>query len=168
MTLTPDLIRRRDLALKSVGARWYLNFKTREIRRRELSGIDSIRQFFWRDRNPVWEFYVWLRHQQAEPDARCFSNPIDGDNIPIKGFPKKYALQGGWTIPQDDLKYLSDGPLASEDLHEVLVPPALGLARVIDAVKQFAPVVTVMSGLVAIASNWGTVLDLASKVANAF
>jgi hypothetical protein len=77
-------------------------------------------------------------------------------------------LQGGWTIPQDDLKYLSDGPLASEDLHEVLVPPALGLARVIDAVKQYAPVVTIMSGLIAIASNWGTVLDLASKVANAF
>ena len=98
----------------------------------------------------------------------CFSNQIDGDNIPIKGFPKKYALQGGWTIPQEDLKYLSDGPLASEDLHEVLVPPALGWARVVDAIKQLAPVVTVVSGLIAIASNWDTVLDLASKVSNAF
>jgi hypothetical protein len=98
----------------------------------------------------------------------CFSNQIDGDNIPIKGFPKKYALQGGWTIPRDDLIYLSDGPLASEDLHEVLVPPALGWSRFADAVKQFAPVVTVLSGIIAIASNWGTVIHLVSKVANAF
>ena len=151
-----------------MGERWYLDFKTHEIRRKELSTIESIRQLFWRDRNTVWEFYVWLRHRQAEADAMCFSNQIDGDNIPIKGFPKKYALQGGWTIPQDDLKYLSGGPLASEDLHEILVPPALGWSRIADAVRQFAPVVTVVSGIVAIASNWSTVIDLALKVANAF
>jgi hypothetical protein len=168
VTLAPDLIRRRDRALKTVGERWYLDFKTKEIRRKDLSRIESVRQFFWRDRNTVWEFYVWLRHRQAEPDAMCFSNQIDGDNIPIKGFPKKYALQGGWTIPRDDLIYLSDGPLASEDLHEVLVPPALGWSRFADAVKQFAPVVTVLSGIIAIASNWGTVIHLVSKVANAF
>lgn len=160
MTITPDQIRCRDRALKSVGERWYLDFSTKEIRRKELSKIQSMRQLLWRDRNTVWEFYVWLRHRQAEPDAMCFSNQIDGDNIPIKGFPKKYCLQGGWTIPRGDLKYLSDGPLASEDLNEVLVPPALGWSRLADILRQFAPVVTVVSGIVAIASNWGTVLNL--------
>jgi hypothetical protein len=127
-----------------------------------------MRQFFWQDRNTVWEFYVWLRHRQAEADAMPFSNQIDGDNLPMKGFPKKYALAGGWTIPQSDLKYLRDGPLASEDLHEILVPPSLGWLRVVDFFRQFAPVVTVISGTVAVATNWGTVVAVASSIANAF
>lgn len=168
MTLSPDLVRRRDKALQSVGERWCLDFSTKEIRRHPLSGLAAIRQLFWRDRNTVWEFYVWLRHRQAEPDAMAFSNQIDGDNLPMKGFPKKYALAGGWTIPQDDLKYLRDGPLASEDRHEILVPPSRGWLLALDLIKQFAPVVTVISGAVAVATNWGTVVAIASSVANAF
>jgi hypothetical protein len=168
MSLTPDLIRRRDKALKSVGDRWYLDFSTKEIRRKPVSGLAAVKQFFWRDRNTVWEFYVWLRHRQAESDAMAFPNQIDGDNLPIKGFPKKYALDGGWTIPPSDLKYLKDGPLASEGLHEILVPPSLGWPRVVSFFKQFAPIVTVISGMVAIATNWSTVVTFTSWVANAF
>lgn len=86
----------------------------------------------------------------------------------IKGFPKKYVLDGGWTIPRDDLKYLKDGPLASEDRHEILVPNNLGLSGFLDVFKQFAPLVTTISGMVAIASNWSTVVSIASKISNAF
>lgn len=168
MSRSPDLDRRRDKALQSVGERWYLDFSTKEIRRKPLSGLASIRQFFWRDRNTVLEFYVWLRHRQAELDAMPFSNQIDGDNLPMKGFPIKYALAGGWTIPQADLKYLRDGPLASEDRHEILVPPSRGWLRVLDFFRQFAPVVTVISGTVVVATNWGTVVAIASSIANAF
>ena len=96
-----------------------------------------------------------------------FPNQIDGDNLPIKGFPVKFALRGGWTIPHADLKYLKDGPLASEDLREILVPPALGWPRIVSFFKQFAPIVTVTSGMVAIAANWPTVVKIALKVANA-
>ena len=67
---------------------------------------------------------MWLRHRQAEEDAILFSNQINTDQVPIKGFPRKYALAGGWTIPESDLKYLRDGPLVSEDLKDVLVPDA--------------------------------------------
>jgi hypothetical protein len=168
MTLTPDKIRKRDKAVRSVGERWYLDFSTQEIRRNPLSGLAKVKQFFWRDINTIWELYIWLRHRQAEPDAMAYSNQMDGDNLPMKGFPIKYALAGGWTIPQADLKYLRDGPLASEDRHEILVTPSRGWHRVTDVVKQFAPVFSVIASMLVVAKNWSTVTAIASWIANAF
>jgi hypothetical protein len=145
-----------------------LDFATKEIRRKPPTGLAAVRQLFWRDRNTVWEFYVWLRHRQAESDAMAFPNQIDGDNLPMKGFPKKYALAGGWTIPQDDLKYLKDGPLASEDRHEILVPASQGVSHVFDFFRQVAPIVTVGSGAVVIATNWATVVSFITWAKRAF
>lgn len=156
--MNPDLARKRDRALHSVGSRWYLDFGTKEIHRKPMTPFQRIRHLLWPEKNTVWEFYVWLRHRQAEPDAMPYPNQIDGDQVPIKGFPKKYSLAGGWTIPESDLKYLRDGPLASEDLKEVLVPAALGWPRTVEFIRQVAPVVTVLSGLVAIAANWPRLL----------
>ncbi len=120
--MTPEIIRKRDEAIVSVGEYWYLDFKTKEIRRKPQSGFAAIKQFLWKKRHTVWQFYVWLRHRQAEADAMPFPNQIDGDNVPLKGYPKKYELKGGWTIPSSDLFYLTHGPLASEGRHDVLVP----------------------------------------------
>ncbi|MBU1964211.1 MAG: hypothetical protein KKD24_00170 [Proteobacteria bacterium] len=120
--MTPDMIRKRDEAVASVGKYWYLDFETKEIRRKPQNGVAALNQFFWKKRHTVWQFYVWLRHRQAEEDAMPFPDQIDSDNIPLKGYPKKYELKGGWTIPRNDLAYLTHGPLASEGRHEVLVP----------------------------------------------
>jgi len=68
--------------------------------------------------------------------------------MPIKGFPMKYELKGGWTIPRSDLKYLIKGPLASEGLSEILVPAALGWQRFLLYIRQFG---TAVSTLIAIA-----------------
>lgn len=125
-----------------------------------MTKLQRLRQFLWRDKNTVWEFYVWLRHRQAEPDAMALPNQIDGDQVPVKGFPSKYSLAGGWTIPLDDLKYLKDGPLVSEDRKEILVPASLGWPRVLEALKQIAPIVTIASGLIAIAVNWSKLLAM--------
>jgi hypothetical protein len=160
VTVTPDFIRRRDRALQSVGSRWRLDFATKEIRRKPISRFQQLRQFLWREKNTVWEFYVWLRHRQAEPDAMAFPNQIDGDQIPVKGFPTKFSLSGGWTIPLDDLKYLKNGPLVSEDLKEILVPASRGWPRVLEALKQVAPIVTIASGLIAIAVNWSELVQI--------
>lgn len=168
MTLTPDLVRKRHRALKSVGERWCLDFATKEIRRKPPTGWATVRQLLWRDRDTIWEFYVWLRHRQALPDAILSPSQIDGDGLPMKGFPRKFALAGGWTIPQDDLKYLKDGPLASEDRHEILVPASQGVSRFFDLFKQVAPIVTVASGAVAIATNWATVVSFAAWARSAF
>lgn len=95
-------------------------------------------------------------------------NPINSDNMPIAGFPMKYELQGGWTIPKDDLKYLMKGPLAAEGLKEVLVPHALGWQRIVLLFKQFGPVV---SGVIAIVGTvvryWAEFVSLVSGLANA-
>lgn len=120
--MTPEMIRKCGEAITSVGEFWYLDFKTKEIRRKPQHGLAALKQFLWKKRHTVWQFYVWLRHRQAEPDAMPFPDQIDGDNIPLKGYPKKYELKGGWTIPSSDLAYLTHGPLASEGRHEILVP----------------------------------------------
>jgi len=44
--MTPELIRKRDAALKSVGEYWYLDFSTKEIRRKRQKRLAAFKQFF--------------------------------------------------------------------------------------------------------------------------
>jgi hypothetical protein len=129
--------RRMAAAKISVAKGWYIDFKTKEIRHKELTGTDKFVDLVWRRRTPVWDFYWWLAHRRAEADMMPFSNPIHSDNMPIAGFPMKYELQGGWTIPDCDLKYLVKGPLASEGLTKTLVHADIGWRRFISVFRQF-------------------------------
>lgn len=47
--MTPEIIRKRDEAISSVGEYWYLDFKTKEIRRKPPHGFASIKQFLWKN-----------------------------------------------------------------------------------------------------------------------
>jgi hypothetical protein len=85
-----------------------------------------------------------------------FAFPLRHGNTPIKGFPMKFELQGGWTMPASDLKYFKEGPLASETLGEVLVPASSSATRVLEVVGTFAPILTATSAILAIATNWKT------------
>ncbi len=159
-TMNPDIARKRNRAIQSVGSRWYLDFDTQEIRHKPMTLFQWLRHVLWPVKNTVWEFYVWSLHRQAKEDAILFPIQIIADQVPIKGLPRKYALTGGWTIPESDLKYLRDGPLVSEDLKDVLVPDARGWLRIVDFFRQVAPVVSILSGLVAIAADWPRLLAL--------
>jgi len=141
-------------AYESVGKYWYTDFSTKELRRKPLKGFSKLLNLFWKTRHTVWEFYWWLARRRAEEDMIVFGNPIQSDNMPIPGFPMKYELQGGWTISRSDLKYLIKGPLASEGLTEILVPAALGWQRLWLFVRQFAPVVGALIGLVGALVRW--------------
>lgn len=152
--MTPEMIRKRDEAIASVGEYWYLDFKTKEIRRKSLHGLASIKQFLWKKRHKVWQFYVWLRHRQAEEDAMPFPNQIDGDNIPLKGYPKKYELKGGWTIPSSDLPYLTHGPLASEGRHEILVPETNRWTLFLLVVKQVGVLIGAAATAIGACVQW--------------
>ena len=66
----------------------------------------------------------------------------------------KYELRGGWSIPQDDLAYLIKGPLASEGLHEILVPAAMGWQRAWLFIRQFSAVIVALLGVVGAAVRW--------------
>lgn len=63
----------------------------------------------------------------SKPDAIRLQFPVDHDNMPIKGFPIKYKLINGWTIPNSDIKYLTNGPLVSEDLRKIIVQHNIGI-----------------------------------------
>jgi len=151
---TPDQQRKMQEAYESVGRYWYTDPATKELRRKPLTGFAGFINFFWKTRHTVWQFYWWLARRRAEEDMMPLDNPIQSDNMPIKGFPMKYELQGGWTIPRSDLKYLIKGPLASQGLNEILVPAALGWQRVWLYVRQFFTVTATAIGVVGAAVRW--------------
>lgn len=138
---TPDQQRKIDQAVRLFKEGWYADFATKEIRRKPVSNWRSAVEIFWKRRHPVFAMYWWAKHRFSEPQGMTYAFPLHHDNMPIKGFPVKYELQGGWTIPSTDLKYLMKGPLASEGLAEILVPHALGWERFLLFLKQFGPLV---------------------------
>jgi len=160
---TPDQSREIGRAVKSFSEDWYVDFKTKEIRRNPIQGWRRWLNVIWKRKYPVFALYWWAKHNWASELLIVFPFPIQSDNMPIEGFPMKYELLGGWTIPKDDLKYLTHGPLASEGLHNILVPASIGWQRIFEVIKQFAPVVSMAAGLVTLAANWSTVLALATK-----
>jgi hypothetical protein len=161
MSPSPDQMRRIEAARKTVDEFWYTDLKTKELRRKPLHGWKKLLNLFWKRRHNVGELYWWIRFRQAEADMMPFHNPINSDNMPIEGFPMKYELQGGWTIPESDLKYLKKGPLASEGLTEILVPAELGWQRFVQFFRQFG---VVISGVIAIL---GTAIRYWDEIARA-
>jgi hypothetical protein len=147
-------------AYEEVNRYWYPEFATKELRRRQLTGLSRVTDFFWRKKHTLWEFYWWLAFRQAQEDMIVFGNPIASDNMPIKGFPMKYELCNGWTIPTGDLKYLKGGPLASEGLRKVLVAPSLGWARVLELFRQVAPIASTLAGVAALVNYWPVLATL--------
>lgn len=103
--------------------------------------------------------YWWSKRNWATERLIVFPFPLRHDNMPLKGFPVKTELQGGWTIPRSDLHYLKAGPLASEGLHEILVPADIGWRRILDVAKQFAPIATIFSASVTVITNWSLVVQ---------
>jgi hypothetical protein len=139
MPPTPDQHRQIERLTKSFAEDWYLDFATKEIRHKDAQGLRRLVDLLWRRRHKVFALYWWCKKQFAEPHAMAFPFPIRHDNMPIAGFPVKYELQGGWTIPRRDLRYLLKGPLASENLSEVLVAHDLGWQRFLNLVRKFGP-----------------------------
>ena len=85
--------------------------------------------------------------------------------MPIKGFPIKYELQGGWSIPSRELTFLASGPLAAEGLHPILVPAKIGWQRLVFWFKQLAPIVSGSIIIIgSLARYWEELVTLASHV----
>ena len=138
---SPEHERNINKCKKKFEANWYLDFETKEIRRKSISRMNRIKNFFWKDRFSIFSLYWWCKYRWAEEDAVAFPFPIQSDNMPISGFPIKYELQGGWKIPTCDRKYLYKGPLASENLDIVIVPHLTGFKRFVSICVQFSPIV---------------------------
>lgn len=136
---------------------WYFNKNTHEICLKNRSAIRKFCDFFWKKKHRVIAMYWWVNQNWSTANMMVHNFPMTHDNMPIKGFPIKVEMKGGWTIPKSDLKFLKDGPLTSDGLQEILVPANTGWMYVFELAKQFAPLVTISAGLVTIATNWETI-----------
>ena len=87
--------------------------------------------------------------------------------MPLDGFPMKFELQGGWTIPLGDIRFLKEGPLASEGLHRILVPANLGWRRALELGKQIAPLFTIIGVLVTMVVNYPALRRVLAILTNA-
>ncbi len=67
-----------------------------------------------------------------------YPDAVKHDDIPIKGFPRKHQLVNGWSIPEQDLKYLFDGPLIDEN-GNLLVKHQSRLQKIVSIVSQLKP-----------------------------
>lgn len=164
---TPDQKREIERVVEAFDHDWYVDTKTKEIRRKQITGWRRFVDIVWKRKHTIFALYWWAKYNWATERLIVFEFPIRNDNMPIEGFPVKSELLGGWTISKRDLKYLTHGPLASEGLHKILVPASLGWRRLFEVARQFAPLVSMAAGAVTVAVNWSIVLAIISKVANA-
>ena len=154
--MTPEHERNINKCKKKFEDNWYVDFDTKEIRRKPMSRTNRIKNFFWKDRFSIFSLYWWCKHRWVEGNAMAFPFPIQSDNMPISGFPMKYELQGGWTIPTSERKYLYKGPLASENLDTVIVPHLLGFQRFVSFLDQIKSIAMIFIPIVGLCIRYWT------------
>lgn len=147
---TPEQIRIIEKKVQEFDKFWYVDPHHKEIRRKNRSWWWKAKDFFWPSRQTVPAMYWWFKNEWlAQGCLQSLTFPLDHDNMPIEGFPMKYALQGNWTIPEGDLRYLTKGPLASADFTKVLVPADLGWQKFLRIVKTYFPAGSALAGFIA-------------------
>lgn len=151
---TPEQLRVIEKCQAEFERHWLLDPLTKEIKRKPVGWLKKLGNFFWKDRQTVFALYWWCKKRWFQSDAMPFTFPIANDNMPIKGFPVKYELQGGWTIPKSDLKYLYKGPLASEGLSQILVQHQLGWQKFVLLFNQLKPIGSVVVFIGACIRYW--------------
>ncbi|TYA78534.1 hypothetical protein [Seonamhaeicola marinus] len=157
---TPEQKREIEKIYSELNKYWFLDYKTKEIRRRlPENWKQKLGNFFWKKRNTVEELFWWVdRYFANNMEATIVEAfPIKCDGMEIKGFPMKYKLSSGYKIPKKELKYLKNGPLANEALNEILVTHSIGWNKIVLIFKQYGWIVTTM---VATATIIGRLIDL--------
>ena len=164
---TPDRLRQIALMIDAFDRDWYFDTGTKEIRRKYRDLRGRLLDVFWRSRHTVKAMYFWVNKNWSSETLIVYDFPLRHDNTPIKGFPMKFELQGGWTIPTSDLKYLTEGPLATEKTGDVLVPASSVVTQVLDAARKYGPVLTASSAVLGIVTNWKTASTAIQWIKNA-
>lgn len=164
---TPDRLRQIASMIDAFDREWYFDTETKEIRRKSRDLRGRLVDIVWRSKHTVHAMYFWVNKTWSSENLIVYQFPLRHDNTPVKGFPMKFELQGGWTIPTSDLKYLTEGPLASETGGDVLVPASSATTRALDAARKYGPVLTAFSALLGIATNWKTASAAIQLIKNA-
>ncbi len=126
--LSPSELRKRNKAIQYFDEHWYIDTQTYEIRHKQLSIFSRITDLYW------WSSAKWYELRlMPYPDA------IKRDDVPIIGFPRKHQLKNGWTIPAEDLKYLTVGPLVDESGQKTLVKHQSTIKKTVSVFSQLRP-----------------------------
>lgn len=154
MSPTPDQKRNIDKEKDSFGNNWYLDLNTIEIRHNPIPWWKVPIDIIWRKKNSVFGMYWWLKYERlSNEQSRSFDFPLIHDNMPIEGQPMKYQLQGKWTIPKKDLKFLSGGPLIDQDF-KLLVRPNFVFKNFCSNVVPPIKVIAAIIGLCGTIIKW--------------
>jgi len=162
---TPEQTRRVEKAYTDLNEYWQIVPKTQEIIRIKPIGFwNSVKDFFWKKKHTVWEFYWWIKQRWGQKDSIVYSYPIKSDNMPIRGYHMKYQLTNDWTIPKKDLKYLKKGPLVTQDLNTILVNSSRGWNNVvIRFLSQYGRIITAVAATITIIRwiylDWNSIVN---------
>ena len=132
---------------------WTIDVKTKEIKRKPRNIFQKAYDIFLPRRHNVFALYWWLKNQYHRKDRvnlMPFTFPVKHDNMPIPGYPVKYEIIDGWSIPKKDLKFLVKGPLARISPPVILVPHQIGFERIKSFAKAWGPVIAVIGALLTI------------------
>ncbi len=138
---TPSEIRKREKTIINFDKNWQIDLNTKEIQHNPSSNwFSSLIHFFWKKKYKVEDLYWWSSQKWATSEMMSFQIPIKHDDIILKGFPRKNQMLNGWTIPNEDLKYLYDGPLSDESGNKLLVNYQTKINKFIAILSQLRPI----------------------------
>jgi len=136
--LTPSEERKRKKQIDDFEKGWYADPSTSEIRHKKLSKFQKFLNLFWKKKYKVSDMYWWSSWKWYGWNMMPYADAVKHDDIPIKGFPRKYQLVNGWSIPKEDLDYLYEGPLIDEN-GNILVKHQSGLQKFVSIISQLKP-----------------------------
>ena len=151
--LTPSEARKRQKLIEDFDKCWYVNAETSEIRHQELNLYQKALGLFWRKKYKVSDMYCWSTWKWYGWDMMSYPDSIKHDDIPIQGFPRKYQLINDWSIPQEDLKYLYDGPLINEN-GDILIHHQSILQKLVSFLTQLKPLTWIIGFLFLCIRYW--------------
>ena len=165
--MTPADERRIESAIKSFDEHWYIDANTSEVRRHSLKGWYIFLDLFWRKKNKVFDLYWWSQSKLDSVDMIHLENIIEHDDVPIKGFPRKYRMLNDWTIPPEDLKFLYEGPLVDSSRHQILVKHQSSFKKIISIASQLRPLSFLIPLIVFSYKYWREIEEIWGKIKNA-
>jgi hypothetical protein len=132
----------RKTEIETVEENWCRDLNRKELYLRHASWLSRLRMRILGQRTKVEHLYRWLQDWLATEKGIVFDNGAIRDSIHVHGVPRKYQLEGGWSIREADLPFLSHGPLVAADSKTILVPAYSLQERVIKWSKILAAVVS--------------------------
>ncbi len=163
---TPSELRKTKKGIKSFDKQWYIDKQTSEIRHNKLDWTSKFIDFFWRKKHTVSDLYWWTSRNWSNTKMIDYEIPIKHDDVSIQGFPRKYQLINKWTIPENDLKYLYNGPLVDESGQNILVKHQSKFQKIISILSQLQPLswITWISFIFMCYLNWDDIIKLWNSV----